>query len=340
MNTRLTAGVWASTLLACAGAANAELIFYDGFDYGPGGPLQTNAGGEGNWEGEWFSSTYIVGSGSLMIPNMPFDVVGGHTDGAGTANRDITEISTATPGTYYLSYLTQRTGYVLENTSGQWADFYLRDGFTQVVNGGLTSSSNFHVRYVGGDTGTSAGQGADSASPFFVVYKLVIGDTSGSNSMSMSWYSDGSAIPVNEPASWDLQVTGQSVLAGNFNKLTLWSGTNLGFSAQYDELRMATTYAEAVPIDAQPIVGDLDGDGFVGISDLNLVLGNWNLNVPPADPASDPSGDDFVGIADLNFVLGNWNAGTPPTGASAVPEPTAATIATLAVLGVVRRRRA
>ena len=60
------------------------------------------------------------------------------------------------------------------------------------------------------------------------------------------------------------------------------------------------------------IMGDLDSDGFVGINDLNIVLGNWNLNVPPGDPLADPSGDGFVGIDDLNIVLGNWNAGTPP----------------------------
>jgi len=60
------------------------------------------------------------------------------------------------------------------------------------------------------------------------------------------------------------------------------------------------------------IVGDLDNDGFVGIADLNIVLGNWNQNIPPGDPLADPSGDGFVGIDDLNTVLGNWNAGTPP----------------------------
>ncbi len=58
--------------------------------------------------------------------------------------------------------------------------------------------------------------------------------------------------------------------------------------------------------------GDLNGDGFVGVDDLNLVLGNWNQNIPPGDPRADPSGDGFVGVDDLNTVLGNWNKGTPP----------------------------
>ena len=53
-----------------------------------------------------------------------------------------------------------------------------------------------------------------------------------------------------------------------------------------------------------PLTGDLDSDGFVGITDLNIVLGDWNLSVPPADPLADPSGDMFVGIEDLNLVLG------------------------------------
>lgn len=61
------------------------------------------------------------------------------------------------------------------------------------------------------------------------------------------------------------------------------------------------------------IDGDLDKNGFVGIDDLNRVLGNWNKNVGPGDwLAGDPSGDGYVGIDDLNAVLGNWNATAPP----------------------------
>ena len=85
------------------------------------------------------------------------------------------------------------------------------------------------------------------------------------------------------------------------------------------------------------LVGDLDGDGFVGLDDLNLVLSNWNQNVPPGDPLADPSGDGFVGIDDLATVLGHWNAGTlaPP---ASVPEPVGLTLFA-AGLGLVLGRR-
>ncbi len=72
------------------------------------------------------------------------------------------------------------------------------------------------------------------------------------------------------------------------------------------------------------LAGDLDFDGFVGIDDLNILLGNWNTTVSPGNPLmGDPSGDGFVGIEDLNTVLGNWNAGTPPLAEAlvGVPEP-------------------
>ncbi len=87
------------------------------------------------------------------------------------------------------------------------------------------------------------------------------------------------------------------------------------------------------------LTGDLDGDGFVGIADLNIVLSNWNQNVPPANPLADPSGDGFVGIDDLNAVLGNWNAGTPPSVTANIPEPASLVCLGLSSLGLLTRRQ-
>ncbi len=84
------------------------------------------------------------------------------------------------------------------------------------------------------------------------------------------------------------------------------------------------------------LAGDLNGDGFVGLDDLDIILGAWNQNVPPADEAADPSGDGFVGLDDLDIVLNNWNAGTPP--ASVVPEPATLALVGFGALAALRRR--
>jgi len=88
--------------------------------------------------------------------------------------------------------------------------------------------------------------------------------------------------------------------------------------------------------------GDIDGDGFVGINDLNIILSNWNQNVPVANILFGDLagiGDGFVGISDLNIVLGNWNAGTPPAlDTSTIPEPATLGLVALGGLVLIRRR--
>jgi hypothetical protein len=83
------------------------------------------------------------------------------------------------------------------------------------------------------------------------------------------------------------------------------------------------------------LIGDLDGDGFVGIADLNIVLGAWNSNVIAGVwGLGDTSGDGFIGIEDLNAVLGNWNAGTPPPAdaLARIPEPSTAAMGMLLIM--------
>jgi hypothetical protein len=126
----------------------------------------------------------------------------------------------------------------------------------------------------------------------------------------------------------------------------LWPGhPNAGMWNDFQNLSSANNFPLHAVVELPKLIGDLNNDGFVGIGDLNIVLGNWNQNVTPSDPTQgDPSGDGFVGIEDLNAVLGNWNAGTPPPGSaappsipgSAVPEPTAALLP--GVLWLIARR--
>ncbi len=85
----------------------------------------------------------------------------------------------------------------------------------------------------------------------------------------------------------------------------------------YLSIAVAVCVAVVAPCAAQvdevgPLAGDLDGDSFVGLSDLTIVLTHWGRSVPPGDLLQgDASGDSGVGIEDINVVLGNWNAGYP-----------------------------
>jgi T5SS/PEP-CTERM-associated repeat protein len=134
--------------------------------------------------------------------------------------------------------------------------------------------------------------------------------------------------------SFDILNWGISVF-GDFDTRNLPA---LGAGMLWDQTNLLTDGTLAIISDA--LTGDLNGDGFVGIADLNIVLGAWNQSVPPADPAADPSGDNFVGIADLNTVLGNWNAGTPPNNMDTnVPEPASFTVLMIAYLCLLRHPR-
>lgn len=54
------------------------------------------------------------------------------------------------------------------------------------------------------------------------------------------------------------------------------------------------------------VLGDLDGDGMVGTSDLILLLGQWGPCDDCDDCSGDLDGDCSVGTGDLILLLGNW----------------------------------
>ncbi len=134
---------------------------------------------------------------------------------------------------------------------------------------------------------------------------------------------------LEDPAIWSsaLYDSGDGILGDSF---TLDS---IVFAGNQDSLVFLDDIFYQPPAFGPPplIIGDIDGDGFVGINDLNILLANWNMTVPRGDTSQGDlagNGDAFVGIDDLNVLLGNWNAGSSPPSellANLVPEPMSAT---------------
>ncbi|MEZ6189809.1 MAG: hypothetical protein R3C45_00785 [Phycisphaerales bacterium] len=111
--------------------------------------------------------------------------------------------------------------------------------------------------------------------------------------------------------------------------LPILAGIGMGLVYESDTVKLLTG-----------LIGDLNFDGFVGIADLNIVLGNWNQGVDAGVwGLGDPTGDGFVGIADLNTVLGNWNVGTPPSDSANIPEPGSSTLLSILAASALYLRR-
>ncbi len=157
-----------------------------------------------------------------------------------------------------------------------------------------------------------------------------------------------------KPASMEFIVNGISsglrYVPNNENGILDGSTVNLFMQSQPLAVNLATEANTATfnnIVSGSLLAGDLNADGFVGIADLNIVLGAWNETQVPNGPTptfltnlrADPSNDNFVGIADLNIVLGNWNAGTPPAAGSVIPEPATLSLLSLGGLAMLRRNR-
>ena len=90
------------------------------------------------------------------------------------------------------------------------------------------------------------------------------------------------------------------------------------------------------------IPGDLNGDGYVGLDDLQFILDHWNQNVTIGDATmgdvSGPGGvpDGYVGLDDLQPILDHWNEGV--LNPIAVPEPAGLVLLGLGGMAALRRR--
>lgn len=145
------------------------------------------------------------------------------------------------------------------------------------------------------------------------------------------------------------QSTSTGPTCANFGEVELGADFDATFETAFHPSRGEDYYDEmgkdigvAFFMALARIKADINADGFVGISDLNVVLRNWSKTVPKGDWGHGDlagNGDAFVGIDDLNVILSNWSVGTPPTIGSIIPEPTALTLLAAGAIALLRRQR-
>jgi len=148
---------------------------------------------------------------------------------------------------------------------------------------------------------------------------------------------EGTPVGQSEPVTTDL-TDGVIYWQGDF-VLADYLGGNIQLRF---ELENATIYA--FTFTPGGLNGDLNGDGYIGGIDLDIIIGHWGQSVTPGDPLlGDPSGDGFVGSDDLDLVQADWGRGVPTASSSSVPagvpEPSSLAMLTLGGLVLWVRRR-
>lgn len=135
-------------------------------------------------------------------------------------------------------------------------------------------------------------------------------DPDGNNAlMTVEWDLNGDGV-------FDTAPSTDMTLVTHFDQI----GTRLIYARLTDS---AGDSALSAPLSVRvKLTGDLNDDGFVGLADLDAILGRWNQDVVFGDRAAgDLNWDGFVGLADLDMVLRHWNTSAPPTHTAQIPAP-------------------
>lgn len=128
------------------------------------------------------------------------------------------------------------------------------------------------------------------------------------------------------------KIIGESVAASNIAG-DGWVGSLTAFEGGKGYWITATAPVDLVFQTFPP--GDYDRDFTVALTDLNLVLFNWNSDPPAGEWTSNiPTG--IVGLTKLNEVLFNW--GASPAALATVPEPATLPLLMTAPLLIMTRR--
>ena len=218
---------------------------------------------------------------------------------------------TGITGDYYGSIFKRAGNQVIDNLGGE------------TTNTGITLLGNNRILYTDFDSPTDPSESTmGSSTPLPLEYMTASGDS-------------GGPLFIEDP------VTGLSLIAGVDSFGSTFDGFN---NADYGDANGSTRVAYFVPwirtyVPEVFIDGDFNGDGYVGLDDLQTILDHWNQYVTQGDLAQgDGNNDGYVGLDDLQIILDNWNHGTQPTSPANIPEPAAATLMLIACAALSLRR--
>ncbi|MHC4415966.1 MAG: hypothetical protein ACYS0G_11845 [Planctomycetota bacterium] len=112
---------------------------------------------------------------------------------------------------------------------------------------------------------------------------------------------DLSVIGGSEPvAGQQFSVLTAAGVNGTFDQVNAPPGVDVAFEAGAVIVTV---------VDGPTVIGDLNQDGTVGISDLLILLASWGPCPPKGDCPADLNDDGIVGISDLLTLLANWGSG-------------------------------
>jgi hypothetical protein len=130
---------------------------------------------------------------------------------------------------------------------------------------------------------------------------------------------------------WNVEQGSYDALTGTVN---IDAGWDSGWVTAYHFTNPAASFGQTLIF----TVADRD-ESNPQMNFFEVQYGDIALDLPVPPIPGDINGDGFVGIADLNIVLGNWNAGTPPeTGTPSIPEPATFALFSLGATAILRRK--
>ncbi len=123
------------------------------------------------------------------------------------------------------------------------------------------------------------------------------------HALDVQWYLDGEAIEGATQTTLDLL---SLALSNGRYALQVNVVDNTDFVRDENARAEFMTDTRSWIVIVEPLSGDIDGDGTVGVKDLLILLGSWGPCVDCAFCVADLDGDCTVGVPDLLILLANW----------------------------------